>query len=699
MLNRSDRRADASRKTLVVALAGNPNSGKTTIFNCLTGGRQHVANYPGVTVDKVEGFVRHGGEDVTLVDLPGAYSLTAFSAEEAVARDFVLRGDADAVAVIVDSSNIERHLAFAVQVLEMGVPAVVALNMFDLAEVRGVAVDVELLSRLLGCPVIPTVGHKGGGLTELMDAALVAARAPRPRPLRVEYGEEIESEVERLVEQLSRGATDPDAQPGPARWVAVKLLEGDAEIGARYDGTSVGAAAAAACERLGHRLGEDPEVAVADQRHGFAAGACREAVRTTAQARRNMSDQIDRVVLSPLVGLPLFLLAMYLVFTATFTLGGPMVGLVEAGFSWLRAAVAGAWNPEAAPGLRSLVLDGVIGGVGSVVTFLPNILFLFLAIAFLEASGYMARGAFIMDRLMHRMGLHGKSFIPLLVGFGCSVPAILSTRILESRRDRLTTMLVVPLMSCGGRLPIYALMIPAFFPPSLQGPVLWLIYLVGILLAVGLARLLRSTLLRGESHPFVMELPPYRLPPLALVLAHTWERARSYLMKAATAILGFSVILWALTTYPRLADPVPGLTHEETHAAALEHSAAGRIGHVIEPVLKPIGFDWKIGTALIGALAMKEVFVAQMGIVYSVGDSSDNAPEALRHQLRDHYRPLTGLCIMLFCLISSPCVATVACVARESGSWKWALLQVVGLTTIAWLFTFVVYQTGSLLGF
>jgi len=397
------------------------------------------------------------------------------------------------------------------------------------------------------------------------------------------------------------------------------------------------------------------------------------------------------------LGLPIFLGLMYAVFLLTFTLGEPPMEWIERGVEWLGVQVGALWPPGSVSPLRSLLVDGIIAGVGGVLVFLPNILLLFLAIAFLEDTGYMARAAFLMDRLMHKIGLHGKSFIPMLIGFGCTVPGVLATRVLETRRDRLTTMFVLPLMSCGARLPIYMLIIPAFFPEHWRAPILWIIYLVGIGLAISLARILRGTIFRGDSMPFVMELPPYHMPTWRGMLLHMWKRGGLYIQKAGTLILGISIVMWALTSYPKLDRFPEGISDEARQAEVLAHTAAGRIGHAIEPVIRPIGFDWRIGTAMIGAFAAKEVFVAQMGIVYAVG-SDEESVEPLREVLARQYTPLTGFCIMLFMLISMPCMATFAVVRRESGSWKWAVLQSGSLTILAYLVTGLVYQGGRLLG-
>ena len=806
------------KSKITVALAGNPNSGKTTIFNALTGARQHVGNYPGVTVEKKEGVCRHGDVTLNVVDLPGTYSLTAYSVEEVVARNFVIDEKPDVVVDVVDASNLERNLYLAVQLIELGAPLVIAFNMSDVARARGIEFDLQKLSRFLGAPIVPTVGHKGTGMKELLDAVVAMARDGGPRErAHITYGREIEAELAGLQRLLEEEGSL--AGRYSTRWLALKLLENDAEVRAKVRSKAILSAADEGAARIERLLGDHPEIVIADRRYGFISGACQEAVRSTVEARHTMSDRIDAVVTNRVLGLPIFLGLMYLVFHLTFTLGEPPMGWIEGLMGWLGRTVSGWWPPGSESPLRSLLVDGVIAGVGGVLVFLPNILLLFLAIAVLEDSGYMARAAFIMDRLMHKIGLHGKSFIPLLLGFGCTIPAIMATRTLESRRDRLTTMLVAPLMSCGARLPIYALIIPAFFPQRLHAPMLWLIYLIGIALAVAGAKLLRSTLFKGESAPFVMELPPYRMPTARSILLHMWERSWLYLRKAGTIILGVSVVLWAMTSYPKkpalerdyaselaalrtqylaraaqiplpldpdalarlveadlgsgeVPDADPALARlsealeavEEARAAferaveegdvaegsprhlALVHrrdaalararakdprafeaavayldeirrplretraeiararqaeelgySVAGRVGHALEALLRPMGFDWRIGTALIGAFAAKEVFVAQMGIVFSVGEA-DETSGALRERLRSTYSPLVAFGIMLFCLVSAPCMATIAVTRQESGSWRWAFLQLGGLTALAYVLTTAVFQAGRLAG-
>jgi len=684
-------------KKITVALAGNPNSGKTTIFNMLTGAHQHVGNYPGVTVEKKEGSFKYAGYEIAAVDLPGTYSLTAYSMEELVARTFIIDEQPDVVVDIVDASNIERNLYLATQLIEMDVPLVLAFNMSDIAKQRGLHFDIEQLSSLLEVKIVPTVGSKGKGKTELLNAIIETARQEKiERTHKVNYGEEIETELAKIEALLASEEPQLSKRYG-SRWLAIKLLEQDSDITKKIHNKEILETVITSIEHLRTIFGDEPEIIIADRRYGFISGACEESIKSSVELRHTNSDIADRVILNRVLGLPIFLLLMYLVFKLTFWVGDPLMGWTENFFGWAADTVAGFWSAGSESWLKSLLVDGVIGGVGGVLVFLPNILLLFLAIAILEDSGYMARAAFIMDRIMHKIGLHGKSFIPMLIGFGCSIPAIMATRVLENRRNRLTTIMVIPLMSCGARLPIYALIIPAFFAPRWHGLMLWLIYMIGIALAIICAKLLRLTLFRGETTPFVMELPPYRIPTIKGTFIHMWERAWLYIKKAGTIILVISIILWAATSYPKLSEEsLAGLGQEQVQEAELAHSVAGRVGRALEPVIRPLGFDWRIGTALIGALGAKEVFVAQMGIMYSLGEV-DEESKALRAELQARYSPLVGFCIMLFCLISAPCIATLAICRRETNSWGWALFQFFGLTALAYMLTFIVYQIGSLI--
>lgn len=693
---------------IVAALAGNPNSGKTSIFNMLTGARQHVANYPGVTVEKKQGLCRHGEYEITVVDLPGTYSLTAYSTEELVARNFIIEDRPDVVVDVIDASNIERNLYLATQLIEMNAPLVLAFNMSDIAEQRGLRFDIEQLSTLLGAPIVQTVGSKAKGKAELLDAVVrTAAQKKERHPFMVHYGDEIEEELDKIQRLLNEKETAPAQKCGP-RWLALKLIEQDTDLAEKVRSSEVAGAVRTSIEHLRSIFKEEPEIIIADRRYGFISGACQETIRSTVESRHSASDMIDAVVINRILGLPIFLVLMYVVFFLTFKIGQYPMGWLELFFGWAGGAIGGFWPAGSESWVRSLLVDGVIGGVGGVIVFLPNILLLFCAIALLEDSGYMARAAFIMDRIMHKIGLHGKSFIPMLIGFGCSVPAIMATRILENRRNRLTTIMVIPLFSCGARLTIYMLIIPAFFADKVllnagiftirtQALMLWLIYLIGIVLAVICAKVLRLTLFRGETTPFVMELPPYRMPTLKSILIHIWQRGWMYLRKAGTIILGISIVLWVAMSYPKApASSLAGLEGQQARQAQLKYSAVGRLGQAIEPVLKPIGFDWKIGTALIGATAAKEVFVSQLEIVYAV-ESGEEGSQGLREQLQADYTPLTGFCIMLFCLIASPCVATVAMTRQETNSWAWAIFQYFALTALAYLITFIVFQIGSLI--
>lgn len=694
-----------------VALAGNPNSGKTTLFNNLTGARQHVGNYPGVTVEKREGTCHYKGVEITVVDLPGTYSLTAFSPEELVARQFLLETPPDVVVDVLDTSNLERNLYLAVQLMELNVPLVLACNMMDLVDARGDRIDLEALSAQFDVPVVPTMGHKRVGTSNLLETILRVAesKATNRRP---SFATEIEEAISKTASAVLQASNDGQRS---AEWTAIKLLERDPAVIHQWQGSEVLKTAYAAAGALSLHDHEPIETVIAQQRYRAIGARCAKAYFHAGAHRTTTSDRIDGLVTHRILGFPIFIAAMFAVFWATFNVGGIPSEWIESGIVWLASQVSGLWPEGSTSPLQSLIVDGIIAGVGNVLVFVPNILVLFLFIGLLEDSGYMPRAAFIMDRAMHKLGLHGKSFIPLLLGFGCSVPAIMATRTLQHRRDRLTTMLVAPLMSCGARLPIYALLIPAFFVKRWQAPVLLLVYVIGIVLAIAVAKLLRSTFFKGESSPFVMELPPYRVPSFRDVVLHMWERSSLYLQKAGTVILALSILMWVLTNFPKpkaeyavlqggspqinetQAGVVPsgvGPSEAEIDAYNLSYSFAGRLGHAMEPVLRPMGFDWKIGTALVGALAAKEVFVAQMGIVYSTG--SEDAEVPLRAQLREHYSPLVGFCIMLFCLISAPCMATVAVTKRESGGWRWAVLQFAGLSALAYVVTAVVYQIGRL---
>ncbi len=684
----------ATEGDVVVALAGNPNSGKTTVFNAITGARQHVGNYPGVTVEKKEGQRRVDDTIVHVVDLPGTYSLTAYSLEEVVARNFVINECPDVVVDVVDASNLERNLYLTTQFIELGVPVVIALNMMDAAEARGRDIDVELLSELLGVPIVPTVASRGGGIEDLIAVMVETARAHRVPGREVRYGRELEEHIAEITQSLEH----EEALAGlPARWLAIKLLEDDDEVRDLVaerldDGGDLLRRVERTRAHLEAVIGDDAEMALADRRYGFINGACAEATTTSRAQRIDWSEAIDNVVTHRVLGIPIFLALMWGMFEMVFRLGAPPMRWLESAFGWLAAHLA-FWLPDGP--LQSLLVDGVIGGVGGVLIFVPQILLLFLAISLLEDSGYMSRAAFVVDRAMHYVGLHGKSFIPMLIGFGCTVPAIMATRTLESRRDRLTTMLVAPLMSCGARLPVYVLLAGAFFPPYLAGKVIFGIYLLGVLLAALMARVFRSTLLKGPMAPFVMELPPYRMPTLPGTLLHMWERGWCYVRKAGTVILAASVVMWALLSWPEppAHAPADGLP-------AIAHTAAGHIGRGLEPVLRPLGFNWKVGISLVAGLAAKEVVVATLATTYSLEESAEGSTAALTEALRADptFSPLVAIALMAFILIYPPCIAAMAVLWRESGSSKCLAIAVAYTTSLAWLVSFIIYQGGRLLG-
>jgi len=643
-----------STETYTVVLAGNPNCGKTTLFNALTGAHQHIGNYPGVTVEKKEGQLRLHNTNIRIIDLPGMYDLQAHSPEEEVARSVIENESPDLIISVVDSSSIERNLFLTSQLMEKGIPILVVLNMTDTAEKKGYRIDQNLLSKAMNVEIIKTIGHKNQGISQLKEKILQMCQTlsfTKKKKTTLAYT------ITRNISTQARYATIQ-------KWL--------------------------------HKA----------------------VVYSNAQDSR-FTEKMDEVLTHPLWGVLIFLGLMYVVFTLVFVVGAPLMEWIELFFSWISSLIVQYWPSNIYPILRSLLVEGIIGGVGGVIVFLPNILLLFLAIAFLEGTGYMSRVAFLMDGFMNKINLHGKSIVPMLLGFGCSVPAIMATRTLESKQERMTTMMVLPLMSCGARLTIYALLIPAFFPSRLHGPMLWLMYIIGILVAMVAAKILRKTIFKGDSVPFLIELPEYRMPTVKNLLLEMWNQSKEYLKKAGSIILILSVLLWGLASFPKIQmyskdfqteiqtiqnSTMPDVQKkeklqeiaQEMQEEELSFTYAGRMGRSLEPALKPIGFDWKIGTALIGALAAKEMFVAQLGIVNAVRETEDNQVP-LRDKLRDQYTPLVAFCIMLFCLISAPCVATCAVTRRESNSWKWALIQFFGLTVVAYILTFVVYQVGSLL--
>jgi len=687
----------AEKRTLRIALAGNPNSGKTSVFNCLTGARQHVGNWPGVTVERKTGRFSHRGYDIEIVDLPGTYSLTTFSVEERVARSFIVDERPDVVVDVVDAGNLARNLYLTVQLLELGAHVVVDLNMWDELEASGATLDKARLATLLGTPVVSTVAQRCDGVTDLMDAVvdLVEDREARHRHVPVSYGghvDDVVAELARAVE--SSGA---DLKGLPARWVATKLIEGDTEVAALVAGDAPGLArvreaASRGAQHIATATRSDPERVISEGRHGYVAGALREALTEARADRMELSRRIDGVFTNRFLGYPIFLLFMWVLFQLTFRLGAHPMRWIDAFINWLCGTVCAGLPPGL---LTDLFVSGIVGGVGSVIVFLPNILILFLGVSFLEDSGYMARAAFLMDRVMHALGLHGKSFIPMLMGFGCSVPAIMATRTLESRRDRVLTVLLIPFMSCSARFPVYLLIAGAFFGER-AGSVVFIVYLSGIVAVILLGRLLAKTLFRSSPEPFVMELPPYRLPTLKGLSIHMWERAKLYLQKMGGVILVASVVLWFLGAFPQAARP-----GGDAEAQDIASSYVGRIGQTIAPAMKPLGFTWEMSVSLVTGFVAKEVIVSTLGVLYHAeSDTAGEPRESLARALRDPgngITPLAAFAFMMFVLIYTPCVATVAAIRREAGNgWMW--FSVASQLSLAWLVSFGVYQIGRLAG-
>lgn len=700
-------------KQLTIALAGNPNSGKTTIFNNLTGSRQHVGNYPGVTVERKEGQLRYRNYEIKVIDLPGTYSLTAYSPDEVVARNVIIYDKPDLIVNVVDASNIERNLYLTAQLKELEIPIILVLNMIDVAEANGLKFNYTVLSNLIGLRIVKTIGTKNQGTEAILHAVVQMIEGKLNIGDRaIKYNNNIETEISKIQNLLL--FCNEDAQDKKleklfpirlARWIAIKLLENDSEVKQKISTLTDAAIIMEQVNKsrttLTKQSNDDPEMLIVDGRYAFIRGACQEALTYTQIDRITITEKIDKVLLNRVVGLPIFLGIMWLLFQLTFTLGSTPMNWIESGFSFL-GKIAEHYLPDGL--LKSLIIDGIISGVGGVVTFLPNIVLLFLGIALLEGTGYMARAAFVMDKIMHTVGLHGKSFVPMLTGFGCTIPAIMATRTLENENDRLVTMLITPLMSCGARLPVYTLLIAAFFPLEIAGNILFSIYLIGIILAIAMAKLFRTFLLPGKSEPFVMELPSYKLPTLKSVLLQMWERSWLYLKKAGTIILAASIVMWSLFTFPS----VDKMGNEfASPSIQMENSYAGQIGKAVEPIIKPLGLDWRSGIALIAGFSAKEVVVSTLGTLYSMEDIDSLEEEEKYHALRSFaekareksgYTPLNAYVLMLFTLIYVPCMATIAVFKKETNGWKWPTFMVGYTTVLAWIVCFVVYQGGRLLG-
>ena len=719
--------AKGKRRTINVALVGNPNCGKTSLFNIASGAHEHVGNYSGVTVDAKEGFFDFQGYHFRIVDLPGTYSLSAYTPEELYVRKHIIEETPDVIINVADSSNLERNFYLTTQLIDMNVRMVIALNMYDELESSGNKLDYIKLSQLIGVPMIPTVCRRGEGIDQLFHVIIGIYEGgdflsqkgeirseiledlrdwhktyvpdhefgshkeeedARPRGymrhIHINHGPELERSIEEVKKAISQN--EDIRHKYSTRFLSIKLLENDREIenfiSTLPNGKEIIAIRNKETLRIRKVMNEDSEQAITDAKYGFITGALKETFTDNHLEKEQTTRVIDSIVTHRIWGYPIFFLFLYIMFEGTFVLGDyPMQGI-----EWLVDQLGNLIRNNMAEGpLKDLLIDGIIGGVGGVIVFLPNILILYFFISILEDSGYMARAAFIMDKIMHRMGLHGKSFIPLIMGFGCNVPAIMATRTIEDRKSRLITMLVNPLMSCSARLPIYLVMIGAFFP-NCASFMLLCIYTAGILLAVIMARIFSKFLVKGEDSPFVMELPPYRMPTSKSIMRHTWEKGAQYLKKMGGIIMIASIIIWFLGYYPRHD------THESV-AEQQENSYIGQIGKAIEPVIKPLGFDWKLGIGLISGVGAKELVVSTLGVLYTNEGDVENVNLSDRIPIT----PLVALAYMLFVLIYFPCIATFAAIKQESGSWKWAIFAAGYTTGLAWLVAFTVFQIGSII--
>jgi ferrous iron transport protein B len=718
-------------KVIEVALVGNPNSGKTTLFNRVSRSREHVGNYAGVTVDSKEALFSHGGYTFRITDLPGTYSLSDFSSEERFVREHILLKKPDVVVNVVDANNLERNLYLTSQLIDMDVTVVLALNMYDDLLERKDKIDLDLLSKLLGIRVVPTISHRGKGIFRLLNNVIrvFEDRDPDIRHIHINYGEELEQSVQRLQELIRQTPSLTDHYS--SRFLSLKLLEKDDNcaflISEAPNFMEIQDSAREEGNRIKSLFKEEADTLITDARYGFVAGALKETMKKSGtNPGFSRSQSIDRILTNKYLGLPIFLGFLWLMFHATFTLGSYPMAWIESGIDLL----GGFLSSHMAEGiLQDMLIDGVIGGVGGVIVFLPNILILFFCISLMEDTGYMARTAFIMDKVMHLFGLHGKSFIPLIMGFGCNVPAIMATRTLENRNDRLLTMLIIPFMSCSARLPVYVLVAGAIFPEQ-AGNVIFLLYMIGVVFSMLISILFKNILFKNKEAPFVMELPVYRNPGIKLIVRHMWSKGAHYLKKMGGVILLASLVIWALGYFPReveysrdfellisqelekgadTSSPIVLDYQRQMESERQLNSFIGRLGVAIEPVIRPLGFDWKMGISLVTGFAAKEIVVSTMGVLYQA-DTQDGIYESVSLQQRisqqkyssgpkagtNVFTPLAGMSFLLFVLFYLPCVAVIAAVGRESGSWRWAGFVLFYTTAIAWTVSFVVYQVGSL---
>ena len=685
-------------KNIKVALIGNPNSGKSTIFNVLTDFNQHVGNYPGVTVEKKEGLKEYEGYNMNFIDLPGMYSLSTYSDDEIVARDFLLKEKPDVIVNVIDSASLERNLYLFTQIVELDIPVIIVLNMTDIVESNGQKVDEKKLSKLLGVPVVVTTGNKKKGIVELLDCIIknhctekyVDKVFETSQNAKVDYGNDIKTEVDKLKILIAK---DSQLSDFPKNWLSITLLDNDPSalklISEANNVQEILEQLKKSKNHIKEHFGEKAETEIADKRYGFAKSVVKTVVQKTGQKKVDVTEIIDTFALNKYLGIPIFASVMYIIFKFTFTFSEPMINFFSLFFKWFGSVVAGIMPPGI---VQSLIVDGIIGGVGGVLVFFPLVLFMFFAIAFFEDSGYMARAAFVMDKVMSRFGLHGKSFLPLMLSTnGCAVPGLLATRTLDSKRDRLITMFVVPFMICGAKLPVFALIIGAFFSTKSQTGIMFFMYVLSIVIALSVAKLLSKTILKGESAHFVMELPPYHMPAIKGLLLKMWERGWMYVRKAGTIIVFISILTWVVFAYPKA--PINANFNQ------VEYSFAGRAGKIMEPFFKPIGMDGSRVVALIAGFAAKEVIVSTLGTIYAIGHDAENSqPLKDRIATDKDWSPLKGITFLIFCLIYVPCVMSVTVFFKETGSsYKWLALLVVGNTVFAWIVAFIVFQLGTLL--
>lgn len=725
---------------LNIVFVGNPNAGKTSIFNAITGAREHVGNYSGVTVDAKKFTLKYKGFCLNLTDLPGTYSLSPNSPDELFVRDYLLKQHPDVVVNVVDASNLERNLYLTTQLIDMDIQVVLALNMYDELKKNAVKFNIEQFATITGIPVVPTIGTKKTGIKQLLEKIIEVAenKDPHLRHIHINYGFELEKSINAIQKKIWQASNYK--REYSSRYFALRLLEKDKHTQENIDylenSDEVIHTALDETERLENLLKDDAQTLITNARYGFITGALKETLKSSIhKGTQSVSDKIDRILTGKYTGFPIFLIILWIMFQGTFTLGKYPADWINMGVS-LIGTILGRIIPTGPA--NDLIVDGIIGGVGGVLVFLPNIVILFFFISLMEDTGYMARVAFIMDKLMHLIGLHGKSFIPLIMGFGCNVPAIMSTRTLQNPGDRLLTMLIIPFMSCSARLPVYILIAGAIFPGN-AGTIIFLVYITGIALSIFTALLLKKTLFRAKEAPFVMELPPYRVPTMRSALRHMWNKAQEYLKKMGGIILWASVIVWFLSYFPRSSEKIESMENlkakveyqiqeiaeemnseinieksdsllflntslaMQIHEEQQYNSYLGRMGRAVEPVISPIGFDWKIGVSLLSGVIAKEIVVSTLGVLYS-GDDDQSLRDAIKKQThvrgkrvgqKIYTRPVT-LALLVFVLVYIPCIAVIAAIRKESGKWKWAIFNIVYSTTLAWLLAFFVSKIAGL---